>query len=132
MYRAIVLSIVFCIIGCTNSPTKYKNKLFVEGVDFFYDTSLVRDKNLESIKKNITNINVDSIVSVQQVLNKVVEHLPSQIEVPDIFHVNLLNDSIWIIEGKLKEDLDMIYFGGDIHVEIRKKDSFIIGYVLGE
>ena len=110
MYRAIVLSIVFCIIGCTNSPTKYKNKLFVEGVDFFYDTSLVRDKNLESIKKNITNINVDSI----------------------IFYVNLLNDSIWIIEGKLKEDLDMIYFGGDIHVEIRKKDSFIIGYVLGE
>ena len=132
MYRILILSIIFCITGCPDSQTKDKNKLFVEGVDFFYDTLLVRNKNLESIKNDITYVNADSIVSVQQVLNKVIDNLPPQIEEPNIFYVNLLNDSIWVIEGKLKEDSNMIHFGGDIHVEIRKKDSFIIGYVLGE
>ena len=151
----VLLSIMLLLGSCTYknhsnmSETKYltyidsaliQHLLENNGVkaDFVVDTTLSR-QYLED-KGQISNISThwtggevktaEEAYRIAEPLFLKINHGDIELEKP--FHINLINDTIWAIYGYPQAIDGTIYFGGDMYVEIKKKDGTISKMILGE
>ena len=47
-------------------------------------------------------------------------------------HINLINDAVWVVYGYPQPIDGTVYFGGDMYMEIQKKNGVVSKIILGE
>ena len=126
-----ILITIFCIYGCRSKETEQ----IKEGIDYVLDSTLqpsyvdVTPFSETKIKKKREG-KVD-LKSAFNIAKKNIQILNLELHLP--LQMCLFNDSIWIIQnGTATPKSNEVYFGGDVYLEIRESDGFILKRIIGE
>ena len=122
---------IFCIHSCRNKETEQ----IKEGIDYVIDSTLkpsyVDITPLSDTKiKRKQECKVD-LKGAFNIAKKDIQILNLELRLP--LRMHLYNDSIWIIQnGTVTPKSNEVYFGGDVYLEIRESDGFILKSIIGE
>lgn len=129
--KYILYILVVLISSCTYNSNK-KTK------DFVIDTTLERDYFDDVIRRRYVPDHwkggtVNTADEAFQIAKpKLLFITDGDIELQKPFHINLVNDSIWIVHGYPQPTDGSIYMGGGIYMEILKEDGSISKIIIEE
>lgn len=121
--KYILYIIVVLISSCTCKSNK-KTK------DFVIDTTLERDYFDDVIRRYVPDHWKGGTVNTADEAFQIAKPnllfiTDGDIKLQKPFHINLVNDSIWIVYGYPQPTDGSIYMGGGIYMEILKEDGSI-------
>lgn len=126
---------IFITIFCTHSCKNKDTEQIKEGIDYVLDSKLqpsyvdiapFSDKKIK--KKQEYKADLKSAFNIAK---KNIQLLNLELRLP--LRMYLFNDSIWIIQnGIATPKNNEVYFGGDVYLEIRESDGFILKSIIGE
>lgn len=105
--------------------------------DFIVDTSLTRLYLEDKENMHISNLWKGGEVKTAAEAYRIAEpyflainHGDIELEKP--IHINLINDTLWVIYGYPQAVDGTVYFGGEMYMEIQKSNGIILKVILGE
>lgn len=134
--KCVFLIMIICFFGCN-----LRRNSFMDRIEVVYDTTLcVRNLDIEAnvylISDSINNNVIDSKDKAFEIIKS---HITSIHEVGidydnPIVRMNLLGDSLWILEVSEKQhkSKDVITIGNTIYFEVNKNNGEIVKFVIEE
>ena len=134
--KCVFLLIIICFFSCN-----LRRNSFMDRIEIVYDTTLcVRNvdvvANVYLISDSINNNVIDSKEKAFEIIKS---HITSIHEVGidydnPIVRMNLLGDSLWILEVSEKQhkSKDVITIGNTIYFEVNKNNGEIVKFVIEE
>lgn len=126
-----ILITTFCIYSCRSK----KMEQIKEGIDYVLDSTLQPSYvNIAPFSETKIKKKQEGKVDLKDAFNiakKNIQILNLELHLP--LQMYLFNDSIWIIQnGTATPKSNEVYFGGDVYLEIRESDGFILKRIIGE
>lgn len=126
-----ILITTFCIYSCRNKETEQ----IKEGIDYVLDSTLqpsyvdiVPFPDTKTRKEQECKVDLEGAFNIAK---DNIQRLNIELRLP--LRMCLFNDSIWIIQnGTATPKSNEVYFGGDVYLEIRESDGFILKGIIGE
>lgn len=105
--------------------------------DFIIDTSLTRlyleDKGNMYVSNHWEGGEVKTAAEAYRIAEPyLLDMNHGDIELEKPIHINLINDTLWVIYGYPQAIDGTVYFGGEIYMEIQKSNGIISKVILGE
>lgn len=132
----LLFMLYFCLCSC--NMKRQKLIASTHNISFVVDTNLQREYlDVKSFKEFGIANERGTIFSAEAAFNIVEPHINSLIEEDiiasqQVFHIALINDSIWIIKGEPISKANELIFGGAVYYEIRKCDGYLLKCIVEE
>ena len=119
----VLFGIMLLLCSCTHKSHNNKS----EGEFLVYSDSALIQHLLEN-----NGVKADFIVdtSLAEPYFLAINHGDIELEKP--IHINLINDTLWVIYGYPQAVDGTVYFGGEMYMEIQKSNGIILKVILGE
>lgn len=137
MIKAYILLLLLSLIsGCTAKREKFIGS--VSNIHFIVDTTLQRQYlDVKPFDNPDTLQTKNPICSAEEVFQKIKPNINRLITKGviwnnQVFHINLVYDSIWVIWSKPMTEANELLFGGTIYYEIHRNDGYLLKSVLEE